>query len=125
MSRNSLFQRLGAPLKTPYTWGAVSRSGDVYLSVWQHDVKILDGKKVVRVLDYDASDRYSFPYQEREGHVQMIESGANCYCVMCVADPDADRLSILWCDESELHIGGKIIRGNRDLYLELKGTKSP
>ena len=112
-------------MKHRYTWGAVSRSGDVYLSVWQHDVKILVGKKVVRVLDYDAPDRQSFPYQEREDHIQMIRYGATCYCVMCVADPDSDRLSILWCDESELHIGGKIIESsNGDLYLELKDTKS-
>ena len=125
MSRYSLFQRLGARLKQPYTWGSVSQSGDVYLSVWKHDVKTLDGRNVVRVLDYDAPDRHSFPYKEREDHIQMIQSGANCYCVMCVADPVADRLSILWCDESEIHIGGKIIEAsNGDLYLELKGTKS-
>lgn len=103
MSRYALFKRLGAPLSQPYTWGAVSRSGDVYLSVWEHDVKKRGGKKVVRVLAYNAPDRHGHPYQEREAHIQMIRSGADCYCVMCVADPSSKKLRIFYCDEEKLH----------------------
>ena len=124
MSRSAFFRRLGAPLRHPYAWGAISQFGDVYLSVWKRDVEKRGEKEVVRVLVYNAPDRHGHPYQEREDHIQMIRSGADCYCIMCVADPSSKKLRILYCDEEKLRIGGKIIEEKRGIYLELKGTRT-
>ena len=50
MSIADQFKKVGAPLKnTRWSWGAVSEKGDVFLRVWDHDRRTIDGLLTVRV----------------------------------------------------------------------------
>ena len=70
-----MLECLGAHPKTPYSWGAVSRKGDVFLRVWNHEVR--HDQSCVLVFDPaddDLRDALGRPNQnalEREEHIEL------------------------------------------------------
>lgn len=88
MSISAFFAHLGAPLKTRYSWGAVSPTGTVYLRVWQHEVRTINGVRCYRLTNhkhYRQQSRKNPNYEERKQHVQFIRQRAPVFCVVCRA----------------------------------------
>lgn len=126
MSVSNMFQRLGAPLKNiRWSWGAVSKCGDVYLRVWEEDLTCLEGKRVVRVrLPRERQpDAFGKPgYKERVCHLKLIQSGSDSYGIV-IRGRDAARIRDYI--SNKILIFGNLIEDDEGVYwLEVKGWKS-
>ena len=73
MSISKLFEQLDAPLKSVrWSWGAVSKTGEVYLRVWQDEFEKNGGKlwaRLTRHSAFVARPRIHPGWQERLRHV--------------------------------------------------------
>ena len=122
MSISGFFEHcLKARLKNVrWSWGAMDDEGSVYLRVWEHEFRSIDGKRHALILrSPDASDaRPGRPgRRERENHVERIRQGAKAFCVVCRArDPWATPKSIDSFEPSPLP-GGRIVTKDGNLYL--------
>ncbi len=127
MNITDLFQKLGAPLNnTRWSWGAVSEGGDIYLRVWQHDFRTIDGKRTVRVIRHRApeNDSENLGYKERLEHVAQIGAGARSFCILCVAkDPNRRPRELASFDNKTIFVGGELIQDGEDYRLELVAKK--
>lgn len=127
MSISALFEKLGAPLKSIFwSWGAVSKGGDVYLRVWQDESRMIDGKRTIRVTHHGAfeNDPENLGYKERLKHVDQIRLGANSFCIICVAkDVNSRPRAIKEFDAKLIRVGGELIKDGIDYWLEIVDTK--
>ena len=127
MSISALFEKLGAPLKSIFwSWGAVSKGGDVYLRVWQDESRMIDGKRTIRVTHHGAfeNDPENLGYKERLKHIELIREGAKSYCVLCRAkDVNSRPREIRDFDAKLIRIGGELIQDGEDYWLEIVATK--
>ena len=128
MSRSELFEKLGAPLKNPrWSWGAVSKSGNVYLTAWTDQFRRIKEKDFVRLTDnkVSGSKQRNLGYLERLEHVALISKGAKSYCVLCtVKDELESPRRMLDFNRRELLVGGELIKHDGDWWLEDRGRKS-
>ena len=78
--------RLGAPLaNTRQSWGAYkSDQTAVYLSVWQDEIKRVDGITWVNVLGWDDIGS-TFGREERIKHLDSIKAGMPAFALIKVA----------------------------------------
>jgi len=117
---------LGAPQpNTRYSWGGVNQATrQVFLKVWERDIRDDDGQLKIRV--WQAGIKHKSPgHPERRRHIRLIETGYTGWGVLCVSTGgsentpikvdsfDTDRvlaLSTLTLDDSEylLNIDGSI-----------------
>ena len=127
ISRSKLFEKLGAPLRNiRWSWGAVSESGNVYLAVWEDEFRRIKGKKAVWITynEVFAGKPGKPGYRERLRHVDFIEGGAGCFCILCIAkDKHESPRRISNFNRKELLVGGKLIKHKGDYWLEDRGRK--
>ncbi len=126
MSQSEHFKRLGAQFANQrWSWGATREDGSVVLRVWQDQMKTIDNARCMRVtfnVKY-ADDPDNLGHQERLRHVKMIEQGAKCYLVMCLAkDPNARPRVVKSFNKEDVFIGGKLVESAGDWWIEL-GTR--
>ena len=128
MSRSELFEKLGAPLRNPrWSWGAVSKSGNVYLTVWTDQFRRIKEKNFVRLTHnkVSGSKQRNLGYLERLEHVALISKGAKSYGVLCtVKDELESPRRMLDFNRRELLVGGELIKHNGDWWLEDRSRKS-
>ena len=126
MEISNFYDSLGAPLRVPrQSWGAVHPDGTVYLSVWREDLKLVNGKRSVRLLLPPEKHHWgptsgpgSHGYQQRQRHIDKIRNGSSCYCVLRWGrvNPPRDY------EREFLLIGGKIHQDEETTYwLEIIG----
>lgn len=118
------FSRLDAPLKNQrWSWGGVSKNGEVYLRVWTDQFRKFDGKRFVRLTDHGNAQGNG--YKERLMHVELIKQGAAAFGILCepVSENSKPR-KIREFNRTDLLIGGKLRtdRQGND-WLEDKGRK--
>ena len=125
MSVTNFFKNLGAPLKnTRWSWGAVrGADGAVFLRVWQ-DRKFIENKAVFMMLTHHekyADDSQNLGYQERLAHVRLVENGADCFMIMCLAeDPEASPRKIKSYNSKELFVGGELREKDGDVWIRVE-----
>ena len=128
MSRSKLFEKLRAPLRNPrWSWGAVSKSGNVYLAVWTDQFRRIKEKNFVRLTHnkVSGSKQRNLGYLERLEHVALISKGAKSYCVLCTAKDELESpRRMLDFNRRELLVGGELIKHNGDWWLEDRSRKS-
>ena len=85
MPMSLMFEKLGAPLHNKvWSWGAIKHDENiVYLRVWQNETMILDGKSYVQVTYNDNGLRKKAGHKERQRHIELIKSGAECFLIFC------------------------------------------
>jgi hypothetical protein len=111
MSLSDLFARFGAPLaNTRWAWGSVKPDGTVFLRVWTDEMKTVDGRRYVRLINrqaYEGADD-NLGYAERCEHVRMLINGAPGYAVLCrAAEPRARSREIVSFDaQTVFRLGG-------------------
>lgn len=127
MSRSGLFEKLGAPLRNPrWSWGAVSKSGNVYLAVWEDEFRRIKEKNFVRLTNnkISASKPGNHGYRERLEHVDLIRKGAKSFCVLCtVKDKSKSPRRMQDFDRRKLFVGGELIEYGGDWWLEDRGRE--
>lgn len=126
MALEAFFRKLGAPLNNSrWSWGAVGQDGNIYLRVWQDETKKIDGKLYVRVYLNGVHDESNPGNNERLEHLKMVESGSQCFLVMCLAkDISSNKRQIQRYNKSDLFIGGKFLKLGEDIWIEIIGKKS-
>lgn len=101
-SLTDLFARFGAPLaNSRWSWGSVRPDGTVFLRVWTDEMKSVEGRRYVRLINRrayaDADDNLG--YVERSEHVRMLTDGAAGYAILCrAAEPRARSREIVSFD---------------------------
>jgi hypothetical protein len=119
MTMKELFETLGAPLNNfRWSWGAVrERDGVVFLRVWQHQVRMHNGSRLVELTRGDAPLKLG--RRERLKHIDLIHNGARCYLIMCVAEnPSATPRSVRSFNAREVFLGGRLRQVDANLYIE-------
>lgn len=119
------FSYLGAPLKNPrWSWGGVSKNGDVYLRVWTDQFEKFDGKQFVRLTDH-GNTQGKPGYNERLEHIELIKKGRAAFGILCEpVNVNSKPRSILEFNRRDLLIGGKLHKDEQGNYwLEDKGRK--
>jgi hypothetical protein len=130
MNPNSLFDKLGVPLKNNrWSWGGIRGDGAVFLRVWQDEVRKEGNTEFVRVTAkkiFQNRSRKHPGYQERLEHLSLVKNGAISYMVICAAkDVHAIPRSIKNFNSDELYIGGKLKNdADGDSWLEIVGRVS-
>jgi hypothetical protein len=120
---SELFTSLGAPLANQrWSWGAVRKSdGAVFLRVWQHEGRTVDGLRVTQVSfgEFFKRDPANLGCAERLGHLELVRNGSPSYMIMCLArDPTATRRVIKSFDRDSVFLGGRLVDIDGDLWLE-------
>ena len=98
----------------------------MYLAVWEDEFCRIKGKEAVRITCNEVfAEKSGNPgYRERLRHVDLIEDGARCFCVLCIAkDEDESPRRISNFNSKELVVGGKLIKHKGDYWLEYRGRK--
>jgi len=68
---------------------------------------------VPRLKDLGAAERFD--------HIKLIESGYQCYLVMCQAvDTKASTRQVQSFNQKEVFLGGEMITLNNNYYIEIK-----
>jgi hypothetical protein len=106
MSLAALFAGFGAPLaNTRWSWGSVRPDGTVFLRVWTDEMKTVDGRRYVRLINRRAyaGDQDNLGFAERRDHVRMLADGASGYAVLCrAAEPRARSREIVSFDDKTI-----------------------
>jgi hypothetical protein len=126
MTRFELFEELGAPLQNQrWSWGGVKEiDKSVFLGVWQHGTKKIEGKRYVWVSDVEGADE-SLGARERLKHIELITAGYTPYMVMCAAeDEEAHPRVMKDFNSAEVYIGGALLEIDGGCWLEL-GDRVP
>lgn len=126
-SITSLFERLGAPLRSQrWSWGAIHQSErTVFLRVWRDQIKRLEehpGRQCVRLthLQKYPYDPKNLGYNERVKHVEAIREGASCLLILCDAiDPEATTRVIKRFTRDYLYRGGLLVQHEQDWWIEV------
>jgi hypothetical protein len=120
-SLTGFFELLGAPLRNSrWSWGAVrERDGVVFLRVWDDQVELIDGVRVVLV--YKHIEGYRSPgIPERLRQLDLVREGAICFLVFCSADdPNHEPRSIAAFNVRYLNRGGRVIVSGGDTWIEV------
>ena len=97
--------------------------GNVYLRVWEHEFRRIDGKRHALILRRQGgrdAHRRRPGRREREHHVERIQQGAKAFCVVCRAkDPKATPKAIASFDETPPLQGRRVVPQDGNLYLEV------
>ena len=130
MSITKHFKKLGAPLKNRvWSWGAISnQSSEIFLRVWQDEIRIIEGKTCVRLTDISKFGGTSdLGYRERLEHIKGVAQGYKCYLIFCVAkDTSVSPRKISSFIESEIFSTGILLRYEHDFWLQFeKGIPTP
>lgn len=125
MSFSRFFEEtLGAKLRNPrFSWGAFDpRTNRVFLRVWEDDTQTVDGGERVLVAR-KVPRRKSAGYPERLRQIDMINSGAEGFGLVCTAkDPTTTEVRVIArFDESNLLRLGLITRDDGDYYARITG----
>jgi hypothetical protein len=124
MSITELFKKLGAPLvNSRWSWGSVRElDGAVFLRVWQ-DRKINEGGHTFLMVSHHEKyedDPDNRGYKERISHIELVQSGAKCYMINCIAeDVNATPRKIMRFNQSEVFVGGRVVEKFGDVWVEL------
>ena len=122
MSITKHFKKLGAPLvNRVWSWGSISKnSSEIYLRVWQDEIKIIEGKTCVRLTEIAKFDGTGdLGYKERLGHIQKIADGYTCYLIFCIAkDITVSPRKILNFIEKEVIPTGILLRYEHDFWIQ-------
>ena len=124
MNQKNLFELLGAPLKNyRWSWGSIRSDQVIFLRVWQHETKTINGKEFQRI-------GYSFRRSqvkptagnnERRRHIEAIEGGSQVYMVVCTALDGADGSRRIQSFNQEfVWLGGELLIQGNDVWLEQK-----
>jgi hypothetical protein len=123
MSLSDLFVRFGAPLaNTRWSWGSVRGDDTVFLRVWTDEMKTVDRRRYVRLINRRAYEEAqdNLGYAERCQHVQMLIDGAPGYAVLCrAAEPRARSREIVSFDAQTLFRLGEIAVFDGDEWGEV------
>ncbi|NWL18839.1 hypothetical protein [Pseudomonas umsongensis] len=113
------FIYLGAPLRNHRnSWGGLRDDGVIFLRVWMHESKTINGVSHYAVLRRKVYKRTN-GYNEREAHLDLIAQGAPCYLVNCRAkDQHADDMEIKSYEGAYVWPTGKIVEHEGDQYIE-------
>jgi len=125
-SQAELFTKLGAPLKNVrWSWGGVHEHEKiVFLRVWQDGTQVIENKRYVWILD-EVPRLKDLGATERFNHIKLIESGYQCYLVMCQAvDTKAGTRQVQSFNRKEVFLGGEVIISDNNYYIELKDRVS-
>lgn len=126
ISRERLFQRLGAPLRvTRQSWGAVRETdGTVFLLVWQDEAGTEDDDQLCCTI-HRADRPGTFGLTERLQHIKLIRDGAPCFVIMARSKlPIVNGVrEILSINSRELFCTGKLRMRGRDTLIELTGQR--
>ena len=109
-----------------WSWGAVSKTGEVYLRVWQDEFEKNCGKlwaRLTRHSAFVARPRIHPGWQERLRHVALVESAVKSYALVLRAkDPAATTRKIAGFDHKEMRVGGEVRTDCQgDHWLEIVG----
>lgn len=124
MNQKTLFELLGAPLKNyRWSWGSVRSDQVIFLRVWQHETKTINGKEFQRI-----GGSFSRPQvkptaggNERRSHIVAIEGGSQVYMVICTALDGAGRSRRIKSFNQEfVWLGGELLIQDNDVWLEQK-----
>ncbi|MBA3313936.1 MAG: hypothetical protein H0T47_11720 [Planctomycetaceae bacterium] len=129
VSQKDFFAKLGAPVaNSRQGWGSIRPSdGAVFLRVWQDEVQMQDGRRLVQVTHHDPHqmDVKNSGDRERLQHLERVREGAACYLVMCQAtDVNAVPRVVKQFNEQEVFLAGGVVDLDRDSWIEL-GTRVP
>lgn len=123
MSISDFFENmLGVKLKNfRNSWGALNpNTKQVFLRVWEHDLKPIHGVEHVKILDgYWVGQSRGFP--ERKRHVEELRNGAEGYGVLCTAEDIAGSRRIKKFDDETLLRFGKIIDEDNAVFAPVVG----
>jgi glutamine cyclotransferase len=123
MSLSDLFARFGAPLaNTRWSWGSMRPDGTIFLRVWTDEMKTIDGRRYVRLINHRAyrGEGDNLGYQERCEHVQMLTNGAAGYAVLCrAAEPRAKSREIVSFDAQTVFRLGQLAVFDGDDWAEV------
>jgi hypothetical protein len=123
MSLTDLFVRFGAPLaNSRWSWGSIRPDDTVILRVWADDMKTVEGRRYVRLINrlaYEGGDD-NLGYAERCQHVQMLSDGASGYAVLCKAvEPKSRSRQVLSFDDKTVFRLGPVAIFDGDEWGEL------
>ena len=126
MRLTQFFKKLGSPLKNPrWSWGGVRDDGTVILRVWQ-DRKIK--RDTTHYMQLSHLEKYgegqdNLGYMERLSHIKLIEDGAKCYMVMCLAkDSEGSPREILSFNKNNLFLGGRLEKIDSEWFIEISAS---
>lgn len=125
MKMAAFFESIGAPLKNRrWSWGARrSKDGAIFLRTWNVESYVdSDGHQWVQI----AFQHGNGPgWNERQEHIQAIESGARCFLVMCeVEDAAAVPWRIAAFDDRTVRVGGEIKHDKGSTWIRVVDHKS-
>lgn len=111
MSLSDLFVRFGAPLANPrWSWGSARSDGTVFLRVWGDEMKTVDGRRYVRLINRRAYEeaQENLGYAERCSQVEMVGRGAPAYAILCRAEDPVARPRMIRSFDAQtvLRLGG-------------------
>jgi len=126
VSLTQFFAKIGVPLKNSrWSWGGVREDGTIILRVWQ-DRKIKhDGAHYMQLshLQKYGEGQDNLGYMERLEHIKLIQNGAKCYMVMCLAkDPASSPREIQSFNKNNLFLGGKLCEIDSDWFIEIAAS---
>ncbi len=116
---------LGAKLQTPYRWGAINDiTNHVFLRVWEDNIEsVSDGKRILVLPSQPRlpSVSYKASFNERRRHLELIQSGAAGFGVLCTAaDPKTTKArKIDTFDETMLLQLGAVTEENGRIYAHI------
>lgn len=116
---------LGAKLRTPYRWGAINdMTNYVFLRVWEDNIEsIPDGERILVLPNQPRlpSASYKASFNERRRHLELIQSGAAGFGVLCTAaDPKTTKArKIDTFDEMTLLQLGAVTEENGRIYAHI------
>ena len=115
--------KLRAPFhNVVWSWGSENESA-VFLRVWQHGTKRVNGETLVCVLSAednavseDSDSRAGL--KERKKHIEAVKEGKPCYGIMCLKNPKVSRGagSIKSYNSREIFEFGEIREIDGDIY---------
>ena len=123
MSLSDLFLRFGAPLaNSRWSWGSTRGDGAVFLRVWTDEMKTVEGRRYVRLINRRAYEEVpeNLGYAERCAHVEMLTKGAPGYAVLCrAAEPRARSREIASFDAQTVFRLGAVAIFDGDQWAEV------
>ena len=114
------FESMGAPLKNVrWSWGAKRpKDGAIFLRAWKDESYTdADGQQWVQIAFQSGAGP---GWNERQEHIEAIESGARCLIVMCEAlDTSAVPRTVNAFDPRTVVVGGELKREHGNTWIRV------
>jgi hypothetical protein len=129
MNRSTIYKTLKAPLhNTRWSWGSTRNDGTVILTVWDDEIKKIDGEWAACVFRADNLTPNFWNLEgrpglnERKEHLEKIREGAPCYMVKVTAESTVAEVRKIIHIDDDLLVGNELVTDDRgDTYLTYTG----